>query len=138
MSAVNGFEIVRDVIYEACRAALPSLLPGVRVSRTPPASVNVPAAIVQPAAQTIRYGDKTISELASWRFELLLLLGNINEHAAQVKAGELVAPSSDLIQALNYARIDNGWLDLIEANVGNQTYNARTYGGAKINISGVC
>lgn len=135
---MNAFETVRDTIGQVCADTLPTLLPGVDVWQTVPDSFAVPAVIVVPAAPTITYGDVTNSDLAGWRFDLWLLLGKVNEHAAQLKAGELVDPKSPLIRALDGAEIPNGWLDPIDAHVGKQRppFSNAVYEGAKLTIVG--
>lgn len=81
-----------------------------------PRSLVPPAAIVKPRPhRTIGYlhamGSST---LAKWQFEVLLIIGFVDDVAAQKLAGELISPGSPLIRALN-CRIMNGFSQVIDS-----------------------
>jgi hypothetical protein len=95
---VSNYNDVRT----ALGASVTAYQPGVNVYYYVPRSLVPPAAIVQPQPhRTIDYMQAQSSTMARWYFNVLLVIGQVDEQAAQEQAGDLISPGSGLIQALN-------------------------------------
>lgn len=93
-------------IREALGAAVQSFAPDMNVYYYVPRSLIPPAAIVQPSpSRTIDYLQAQSSYLAEWHFNIILVIGLVDEQAAQEQAGDMISPGSTLIQALNNTQL---------------------------------
>jgi hypothetical protein len=89
-------------IRAALGASVTAFQPNVNVYYYVPRTLVPPAAIVQPQPhRTISYLQVQSGPMAEWRFNVLLVIGQVDEQAAQEQAGDLISPGSGLIQALN-------------------------------------
>lgn len=112
---MTSFALARQTIADACRRALP----GTPVHATMPASVSPPVAVVRPAQPAIMYRGAYGARLAHWKFELLVILGKVDERVAQERLGELLSPDSDLVQELLNAELGNGYLTVVDARLAD-------------------
>lgn len=100
-----------------------------------PQSLVPPAAIVQPVAnRTIDYTQALSSGFAYWHFHVLLVVGLVDEEAAQEQVGELVSPGSALITALNNTPLANGYVQVTEASVSEMTFTKGLYTYARLTV----
>lgn len=88
-----------------------------------PRTLVPPAAIVQPKPhRTISYMRAQSSGLAEWNFNVLLVVGLVNEQSAQDQVGELVSPGSPLIRALQNAQLPNGFVQVTDGSISEMTF----------------
>lgn len=82
--------------------AIKSFNPTMNVYAYMPRTYTPPVAIVKPSpSMTINYEQaQSASTLADWHFSVMIVIGQIDEEAAQTQAGDLVSPGSPLIRAL--------------------------------------
>jgi hypothetical protein len=98
-------------IRNALGASVTAFQPNVNVYYYVPRTLVPPAAIVQPVPhRTISYLQVQSSPMAEWRFNILLVIGQVDEQAAQEQAGELISPGSGLVQALNDTQLPSGYV----------------------------
>lgn len=81
-----------------------------------PRTLVPPAAIVKPRPKVLPEYRKAMgrSSLARWQFEVLLIIGLVDEVASQKMAGELISPGSPLVNALT-CKILNGYSQVTDA-----------------------
>ena len=93
-------------IRSTFKETLESQITGFRVYETRPSSVVVPCMVLQPKPKFVDYlvgmGN---SITAIFHLEGLLLVGKINDKAAQNKLDDLMSPDGDLIPVLQALRI---------------------------------
>lgn len=133
---MTAYTTVRDTVYQACRATLPSELPGIKIYPTARKSPALPAAVIRPGRPTGRPIVALTSPSAKWKVDVLLLLGMINEEVAQERAFEILSPSSKLLQALKSIRVANGFLITSEIQIGQLSYNNGWYEGGRVTLTG--
>ena len=102
-----------------------------------PKSVVPPAAVIQPAVPTVNFIQAEQSRTAEWRFTVMLIVGQVNEEAAQTKIGDLISPGSDLIEALNVVGEDTGFLrvKVTDASVSEVQVGTTTYAYARLSVN---
>jgi hypothetical protein len=99
-----------------------------------PRTLIPPSAIIQPVAQrTIDYMNVLgRGGLADWYFHVLIVVGLVDEEAAQQLTGEIISPGSPLIHALQdslrFVQVTTG--SIAEMMFGNALY---TY--ARLNLT---
>ena len=102
-----------------------------------PRSLVPPAAIIQPQAhKTIDYmvlhGS---SHVAKWYFTVQLVIGQVDEEAAQEQAGVLISPGSDFIAALNSTAFPNGgYAKVTEGAVSQMMFADGLYTYAQLSV----
>lgn len=101
-----------------------------------PKSVVPPAAVIQPAVPTISYIQARNSPTAQWRFSVMLIVGQVNEEAAQLRIGEFISPGSPLIEALNAIGEDSGFLrvKVTDASVSEVQVGTTNYAYARLSV----
>jgi len=102
-----------------------------------PKSVVPPAAVIQPAVPTVNFIQAEQSRTAEWRFTVMLIVGQVNEEAAQTKIGDLISPGSDLIEALNAVGEDTGFLrvKVTDASISEVQVGTTTYAYARLSVN---
>lgn len=102
-----------------------------------PKSVVPPAAVIQPAVPTVNFIQAEQSRTAEWRFTVMLIVGQVNEEAAQIKIGDLISPGSDLIEALNAVGEDTGFLrvKVTDASISEVQVGTTTYAYARLSVN---
>lgn len=95
-----------------------------------PRSIVPPAVIVQPSPhRTIDYLQaEGRSSFATWNFNIMIVVGQVDEEVAQQQAGDLITPGSPFIRAIQdiklngYAVITNGGISQMMFDQGLYTY----------------
>lgn len=120
-------------IRQALAAAITLVQPDMNVFHYTPRSVTPPVAIVQPEMRrTIDYEKVYSSGFADWYFNILIVVGLIDEEASQEKAGELISPESQLIAALHEAL---PYVRVLEASISEQSFKtSAVYTYARISL----
>lgn len=107
-------------IRQALGAAIISFRPELNVFHYVPRSFDPPVAIVQPEMRrTIDY-QQVMGSFANWYFNVLIVVGELYEEAAQEIAGDLISPTSPLICALQEANVP--YIQVVDAAVSEQTF----------------
>lgn len=129
---MSKYNDVRTAVGDAITAYQPL----VNVYHYVPKSLTPPAAIVQPVAnRTIEYLQAQSSVLAKWNFNVLLVIGQVDEQAAQDMAGELISPGSDLIQSLTSIKFTSGYSQVTEAAISEMAFGNGLYTYARLVVS---
>lgn len=128
---MSSYSIVRHALAASMQAYSSEL----NIYYYVPQSLVAPAAIVQPVSnRTIDYTQAMSSGFAKWNFHVLMVVGLVDEEAAQEQVGELVSPGSDLIQALNNTPLSNGYVQVTEAAVSEMTFTKGLYTYARLTV----
>lgn len=107
-----------NTVRESVAAAVVSYSSTLNVYHYVPRSLNPPAAIIQPRPHmTINYMQAQSSGMAKWYFNVLLVIGLVNEQAAQDLAGELISPGSALIYQLQNLTLPNGFAQVTDGSI---------------------
>jgi hypothetical protein len=127
------FTQVITALGEACKAGAPKL----NVYTTWPCSVSVPAAVIRIGKPAIRYiqvmGNST---QAKWLFEILLVVGSVNDKAAQKRAMALISPDSKLVAAVNDVKVtEGGAVKVTESSTGEVDVGSGTYASASLFVT---
>lgn len=131
---MTGYNDIRTALGSAIQAYQPDL----NVFYYVPRSLVPPAAIVQPLPhRTVEYLQAQSSYLARWNFNVMLVIGLVDEQAAQDQAGDLISPGSPLITALNNTPLDNGYVVVTEGSVSEMTVSNGLYTYAHLQVA-VC
>lgn len=130
---MTGYNAVRT----ALGAAVQSYQPGLNVYYYTPRSLVPPAAIIKPQSQnqrTIEYLQvQGAGGLAKWHFNILLVIGQLDEQAAEEQAGELISPGSPLVRALN-GRLSTGFSQVIEGGIASMMFDQGLYTYAQLTV----
>lgn len=100
--------------------------PTMNVYNYVPRTLIPPSVIIQPVAQrTISYMDVLgRGGLADWYFHVLIVVGLVDEEAAQEMTGDIISPGSPLIHALQdslrFVQVTDGCIS--EMMFGNSLY----------------
>lgn len=129
--------------YNELRAAIGTSLdvyiPGLSLNTYAyvPRTVIPPAAIVQPTPQ--RTADNLVamaSSMAEWHFDIMVVIGQIDEEAAQQQAGDAVSPNGPLIRALNNTRLPGtGYALVTRTGVRSAMFDQGLYVYADISLT---
>lgn len=103
---------------------------------------HVPRTLVPPAAIVRPNGSRTIdyqqmqgrSRLAKWHFNVMLVIGLVDEQAAQDLAGELISPGSPLIECLKATQLPNGFAQVTEGAVNSTMFDQGLYTYAELMV----
>jgi hypothetical protein len=129
---VSNFNFVRSSLG----TSIQTYQPGLNVYYYVPRTFTPPAAIVEPASQrTINYklvqGNGPFSK---WFFNVLLVLGQVDEAAAQEAAGEIISPGSPLITALQATDLKNGFVEVTDAAISQMQFGGGIYTYARLTV----
>lgn len=128
---MTSYDEVRSALSTAVRTYQPDL----NVYYATPRTLVPPAAIVKPQShKTVSYLQAQSSGLAKWHFHVLLIIGLVNEQAAQKQAGDLISPYSPLIQALRKTQLPNGYATVVDAGLSEMTFSNGLYTYAQISV----
>jgi hypothetical protein len=128
---VTAFTVVRDTLGRACSKTLPTL----NVYNYVPRSLVPPAAIVRMAPHNaIDYEQQYSSGLADWMWTLMLVIGQVDDEAAQDQIGELITPNSPLIVAINACEFPSGWARVQKAGVSQMMFGKALYSYAELSV----
>lgn len=119
----------------ALGASIQDYQPDLNVYYYSPQTLVPPAAIVQPRAhQTIDYLQAQSSGFANWYFNVLLVVGLVDEEAAQAQVGELVSPRSPLIRALQNTKLTTGYVTVTNGGVSSMMFAKGLYAYADLSV----
>lgn len=128
---MTNYNIVRKAISEAVQAYRSDMNVYCYVPRT----LIPPSAIVRPrAGRTIDYLQAQSSGFAKWYFTVMLVVGLVDEEAAQKLAGDLISPGSDLIVALQNADLPNGYATVTDGSVSQMMFDQSLYTYAELSV----
>lgn len=128
---MTDYNTVRDAVFSAVRLYQPDM----NVYHYVPRSLVPPSAIVKPrASRTIDYLQAQSSGLARWNFVVLLIIGLVDEQAAQKLAGELISPGSPLIAALQNAELPTGYVTVTDGSVSEMMFGQSLYTYAELSV----
>jgi hypothetical protein len=124
---VVNYNEVRAALGEAIAVYSPAL--ALNTYSYVPRSITPPAVILQPVPRrTIDYLEANRSRSAKWRFNVIIVVGQVDEEAAQQQAGDMISPGSSLLNALNtrmgtgYAQVTDGGISQMQFDQGLYTY----------------
>ena len=116
-------------------AALQSYAPGINIYPDVLRTIVPPAAIVQPMPRnTVEYDRAQGSSLAMWHFEVLFIVGQVDEVSAQRQAGDLISPGSALINAINRATFGRGYAHVTAGSVSQMQSGQTLYTNAQLSV----
>jgi hypothetical protein len=131
---VSNYNDVRTALGTAVQA----FEPGVNVYYYVPRTLVPPAAIIQPLPhRTISYLQAQSSFLAQWHFNIMIVIGQVDEQAAQQQAGDLISPGSPLIRALQDTPLPNGYVEVVEGGISEMMFDQGLYTYAQLTVN-VC
>jgi hypothetical protein len=122
----------------ALGAAVATFLPNLNVYYYVPKTLVPPAAIVQP-----RTRDTTINYmqvhggggLAKWSFNVMFVIGQPDEEAAQEEAGRLISPGSPLIRAVQNIKLPSGgFAQVTTGGIAEMAFNQGLYTSAQLSV----
>ena len=101
-----------------------------------PRSLIPPAAIVQPAPNTTIDNEPQYSSgLADWMFKVMIVVGEVDDEAAQDQVGKILTPNSPLIQAINDVTFStSGWAKVQRGNVSQMNFGKALYTYAELTV----
>lgn len=127
-----NYNEVRALLGEAIGAYSPAL--ALNTYSYVPRSLTPPAVILQPAPRrTIDYLEANQSRAAKWRFNVMIVVGQVDEEAAQEQAGDLISPGSGLLCALN-ARIGSGFSQVTDGSIAQMQFDQGLYTYAELSV----
>lgn len=121
-----------DIRYALAASVEASLPFPVNVYPYMPKTMIPPAAMVYPNTRTINYLQMLSSTSAEWHFTVLIVLGEIDEEAAQNLVGELVSPDSQVIAAICNTTIPGGYAVVTDASVSERQVPGASANGAAL------
>lgn len=113
------------------------MLPKCNVYPMEPRTLIPPAAIVKPAPHnTIDYEQAYSSSQARWLWLIMIVVGQVNDEAAQNQVGELLSPNSDLIQSINNCDFGQGagWAKVMRGNAAQLNFKGALYSYAELSV----
>lgn len=127
---MTNYNCVRKALGDAVEGATQVL----NVYSYVPRSLSPPSAIIQPAPRrTIDYLQSMQSGLAKWRFNVLIVVGQVDEESAQEQAGDLISPGSPLLVALN-KRLATGFSQVVEGGISQMMFDQGLYTYAELSV----
>src|SRR5207245_1606966 len=97
-------------------------------------TLTPPSAIIQPQPhRTIDYLQTQQSGLAKWRFNIMIVVGQVSEEAAQEQAGDLISPGAPLLLALN-TRLCTGFVQVVEGGISQMMFDQGLYTYAELSV----
>lgn len=133
---MGKYRDVRDTLAASAQAGVTAMgITDVNVYSTLNKSAVAPAIVVRPGNPTILYGEADgRSPLARWNFEVLIIVGQVNEQAAQDRIADMIDPDSPIIEALDDSDFGNGFAQTRRALVGETPIGATLYASALIGV----
>jgi hypothetical protein len=127
---VSGYNTVR----KALGAAVQEYEPDINIYYYVPRTLVPPAVIVQPAHRTVSYLQGQSSRSAEWRFNVMVIVGQVSEEGAQEMAGELISPRSLLVAALNNTKLEKGYAQVTDGTVAETTIGGGVYTHVQLSV----
>lgn len=121
-----------DIRY-ALAASVESSLPfPLNVYPYMPKTFIPPAAMVYPNTRTINYMQMLSSTAAEWHYTVLIVLGELDEEAAQNMVGDIVSPDSAVIAAIGNTNIGGGYAVVTDGSVSERQVPGASANGAAL------
>lgn len=128
---MTNYNLIRDSLDEAVQVYRPDM----NIYRYVPRTLVPPAAIVKPrAGRTIDYLQMQSSGMARWNFTIMLIVGLVDEEAAQIMVGDMISPGSPLIFALQNATLPNGYVTVTDGAVNEMMVDQSLYTYAELSV----
>ena len=130
---MTTYDQVTDALGASIRTFDPSFVADVNLFNYQPRTVVPPCAIIKPQAhRTVDYvTGQSNSRTAKWHFLIMLVIGEVDEHAAQQEAGALVSPGSPLINAVRATKFPtSGFAVVTQGAVSQMAVKTRDGGEA--------
>ncbi|HEX4394186.1 MAG TPA: hypothetical protein VH084_22000 [Mycobacterium sp.] len=107
--------------------------PAMNVYNYVPRTLIPPSVIIQPVAQrTLSYLDVLgQGNLADWYFHVLIVVGLVDEEAAQELMGDIISPGSSLIYALQECM---RFVQVTDGSVAEMMFDGALHAYARINV----
>lgn len=107
--------------------------PAMNVYNYVPRTLIPPSVIIQPVAQrTLSYLDVLgQGNLADWYFHVLIVVGLVDEEAAQELMGDIISPGSSLIYALQECM---RFVQVVDGSVAEMMFDGALHAYARINV----
>lgn len=121
-----------DIRYALATSVEASLPFPVNVFPYLPKTFVPPAAMVFPNTRTINYLQTMSSNSAEWHYTVLIVLGEVDEEAAQNLVGDLVSPDSAVIAAICNTHIPNGYAVVTDGSVSERQVPGASASGAAL------
>jgi hypothetical protein len=130
---VANYNVVRKLLGDALNVYMPSL--AMNTYSYVPRSIIPPAAIVQPAPhRTIDYTQvEGRGNFALWRFNIMIVVGQIDEEVAQAQAGDIITPGSPLIRAIQDIKT-NGYAQVLDGGISSMMFDQGLYAYAELSV----
>lgn len=131
---MSNYNDVRASLGAAIKTYSPAL--AVNTYDYVPRSITPPAVIVQPSPnRTIDYQVvQGRGVFAKWRFNVMIVIGQVSEEDAQKQAGDLVSPGSGLITALNNMTLTSGYAQVESGNIAQMMFDQGLYTYAELSV----
>lgn len=129
---MSGYNTVR----KALGAAVAAFDPDINVYYYVPRTLVPPAVVVQPAHRTVSYRQGQGSSLsAEWHFNVMMIVGQVDEEGAQETVGELISPGSPLIRALYATKLQGGFVQVTDGTVAETTIGGGVYTHVQLSVT---
>lgn len=130
---VTNYETVRNSLSDAIHVYKKEL----NIYRYVPRTLVPQCAVLKPrGSRTIDYMQmQGRSSLAKWYFTVMIIVGKIDERYAQQRAGEMISPGSDLIKALQDAKLPNGFTQVTEGAINDLMFGQALYTYAELQVT---
>jgi hypothetical protein len=92
------------------------------------------AAIRRAPHNTVDYEQQYSSNLADWTFTIMIVVGQVDDEAAQDQVGKLISPGSALIGAVNNAPFETGWARVMRGGVSQMNFGNALYTYAELSV----
>ena len=129
---MTNYEEVRTAIDDAVHVYRKEL----NIYRYIPRTLVPPCAVIKPRGnRTIDYMKmQGRSTLADWYFTVMIIIGRIDERAAQKQAGEMISPGSQLIRCLQAMKLPTGFCQVTEGAVNDLMFGQALYTYAELQL----
>jgi hypothetical protein len=130
---VANYNDVRAMLGDAINVYMPSL--ATNTYSYVPRSIIPPALIVQPTPhRTIDYTQvEGRGTFALWRFNIMIVIGQVDEEVAQTQAGDIITPGSPLIRAIQDIK-GNGYAQVLDGGISSMMFDQGLYTYAELNV----
>lgn len=121
-------------IRKALGTAVQAFEPNINIYYYVPRTLVPPAVVVQPAHRTISYLQGQSSRSAEWHFNVMVIVGQVDEEGAQEMVGDLISPRSTLVAALNATPVEGGYVQVTEGTVAEVTIGSAVYTHVQLSV----
>lgn len=134
---MTGFNEIRTTLGSATASWLGAVgvdQPAMNVYSYVPRTLIPPSAIIQPvASRTVNYMEAVgHSRLACWYFHVLIVVGLVDEEAAQEMTGDIISPGSPLIYSLQDCM---RYVQVTDGSISEMMFDNALYAYARLNVT---